>query len=310
MTISRRLLFFVIIIFSVVSFSACGQSSQYDNKNNPPSPPFSKGGIRGFADEKKLKILTTIAPLYSFTKNITGDLADVDNLLPPGAGPHEYSFSPSDIKRLTKAHMLIKNGLDLETWLDKAVTSFNIKDLIIVDTSAGADAIDSNPHIWLSPKHAIVQVMNIRKALIEADPGRKELYINNADSYIKRLEKLDRDIKEEVKKWGRKEFVSFHPAFLYFAGDYGLRQVAVIQESPEKEPSPKHVANVMKTIREKGVQFIFSEILSSPKIVDTIAKDLNLQVYKLDTLETGTLSPEWYEERIRKNLAVFKKALN
>src|SRR4030065_1750835 len=258
----------------------------------------------------KLKVLTTIAPLYSFTKNITGDFADVDNLLPSGVGPHEYSFSPLDVKKITGADVLIKNGVNLESWLDKLIASAGKEKLIIVDTSSGVKIMNNDPHIWLSQKNAIIQVENITNALVKTDPGHSEAYKNNAENYIQQLKTLDKEIREEVNKLKQKEFVAFHSAFLYFAKDYGLKQAAVIQEYPEKEPSPKHIAFVINTIRNAGIKAIFSEPTISPKIVEAIAKDLNLQVYSLDTLETGTPYPEWYEDKIKANLEVFKKALN
>ncbi len=265
----------------------------------------------------KLKVLTTIAPLYSFTRNIAGDLADVDNLLPSGVGPHEYSFSPADVSKIEEAQVLIKNGVNLEDWLDKLIASAQERvaptgkgRLTIVDTSFGVEIIDKDPHIWLSPKNAIIQVKNIRDALIKADPDNSKRYTENAEKYIKCLEKLDRDIRDEVKTWKRKEFVAFHSAFLYFTRDYGLKQVAVIQEFPEKQPTPKHIADVINTIKKTGVNAIFSEPQFSHKIVKSIAKDLKLGVFSLDTLETGALYPEWYEDKMRTNLAVLKKALS
>ncbi len=300
------------IIFLFISLPACRQPAHHP--------------------ETKLKVLTTIAPLYSFTRNVAGDLADVDNLLPTGIGPHEYSFSPADIKKITEAHILIKNGVNLESWLDRLIASAQGRDaqtgkerLTVVDTSLGVEIINEDPHIWLSPKNAIIQAKNIRDALVKADPDSSERYMENTEKYIKRLETLDKDIKDEVRTWERKEFVAFHSAFLYFARNYGLKQVAVIQEFPDKQPTPKHIADVINTIKKTGVKAIFSEPQFSHKIVKTIAEDLKLQVFSLDTLETGVLHPvrkkappelsngvypEWYEDRMRANLAVLKKVLN
>ena len=287
-----RVLIFLVIICLIAGLQACRQSVTEKSE--------------------KLRILTTIAPLYSFTKNIVGDLADVDNLLPSGAGPHECSFSPADIVKVSRSDVLIKNGVDLESWLDKLMISAQTgkKEIVIADTSSGVEIIDNDPHIWLSPVNAVIQVKNIRDCLVKADPGNSETYRENAGLYIKRLKALDREIRDEVRTWKQREFVALHPAFTYFTKDYGLKQAAVIQETPEIEPSPKHIIDVIKTIEAAGIKAIFSESRASHKIVDTIAEDLKLRVYNLDTLETGELSKEWYEEKMRANLAVFKKALN
>ncbi len=267
----------------------------------------------------KLKILTTIAPLYSFTKNVAADAAIVDNLIPSGVGPHEYSLSPGDARKVSETRVLIINGVKLEGWLNKlqgpaselreSATNDNEK-LIIVDTSVGVEVIGNDPHIWLSPRNAIMQVKNIRDALVKVDPDNSGTYTKNASEYIQRLGNLDKEIKDEIKTWKQNRIVTFHPAFKYFAGDYGLEQAAVIQETPEIEPSPKHIAHVIETIKSKGIRAIFTEPQFSHKIVTSIAGDLNLQVYSLDTLETGPLSKEWYEDSMRSNLKVLKKALN
>jgi ABC-type Zn uptake system ZnuABC Zn-binding protein ZnuA len=289
----KRFISFGIILF--ICFSACKQP--HSQNNNP------------HLSEKRLKILTTIPPLYSFTKNITGDLARVENLLPSGIGPHEYSFSPLDIKKIKEAHVLVKNGANLEAWLNDLIASAANKKLIVIDTSSGIKIIDNNPHIWLSPRNAIIQVRNISNALSELCPENSKTFEENAERYIKRLEQLDREIIKEVDRWRKREFVSSHPAFLYFARDYGLRQAAVVHETTENEPSPKHIAYVINKIKAAGIKAIFSERHSFSKITMTIAKDLNLQVYTLDTMETGIPYSELYEEKMRQNLAVFKKAL-
>ncbi len=298
------------IIFMVAALLAC----QIKEQDSPQRS--RKSDVRS---SHKIKVLTSIAPLYSFTKNIAGDMADVDNLLPSGAGPHEYSLSPEDVRKVVEARILVINGVNLEAWLHNLVTAAeelggssrsDSEKLIVVDTSDGVDLIDKDPHIWLSPRNAIIQVINIREALAKADPGNSEAYLTNAAEYIRRLENLDGEIRDEIKSWKSNKFVAFHSAFNYFARDYGLEQVAVIQETPEIEPSPKHIAYVIETIKSKGIKSIFTEPQFSHRIVRSIAGDLGLEVYSLDTLETGSLSKEWYENSMRTNLSVLKRALN
>jgi zinc/manganese transport system substrate-binding protein len=296
--ITVRKFFLFIMICMVAGLQACEQSDT--------------------GTDDRLRVLTTIAPLYSFTKNITGDAARVDNLLPSGAGPHEYSLSPADAGKVAETNLLIINGVNLEDWLHKLTSSAeqlrkseaNESDkLVVVDTSIGVELMDNDPHIWLSPKNAVIQAENIRDALMKADPDNAEIYSGNADEYILRLRELDKKIRDEVRTWKSKEFVAFHSAFTYFSRDYGLEQVAVIQETPEREPSPRHIAEVIEVIKSRDIRAIFTEPQFSHKIVTSLAGDLNLQVYSLDTLETGSLSKEWYVEKIRLNVSVLRKAL-
>ncbi len=300
----KRPIFFAVVIMLLALWSC--------QKNGPDLS--GKARLKGPRASEKLRILTTIAPLYSFTKNIAGDAADVENLLPSGAGPHDFSLSPLDAKKVTDAHVLVINGVSLESWLDKVIDFADAHKtvegkLIIVDTSKGVGVMHKDPHIWLSPLNAIIQVRNISNALIKADPRNSDIYAANAEAYIIRLSNLDREISDEIKTWGKKEFVAFHSAFGYFARDYGLHQAAVVQETPETEPSPRHIASVIKTIKSKGIKSIFTETQASHKIISSLATDLGLKVFSLDTLEKGSPGIEWYEERMRANVAVLKEAL-
>lgn len=300
----KRLTFFAVVIVSLVLWSC--------QKKEPDSSGKTDMG-RTQASEK-LRIVTTIAPLYSFAVNIAGDAAVVENLLPSGAGPHDFSLSPLDAKKVSEARVLVINGIGLEAWLNKVIDSADTRSAgdgkpIVADTSKGVDVMHKDPHIWLSPRNAVTQVLNIRDALITADPGNRDVYNANAEAYLVRLTNLDREISDEIKTWRKKEFVAFHSAFGYFARDYGLWQAAVIQKNPETEPSPRHIASVIKTIKSKKIKAIFTEVLASHKIISSLAADLGLKVYSLDTLEKGSPGREWYEERMRANLAVFREAL-
>ena len=292
----RKSAVIVIVIFALSLF-ACKQAE----------PPRAE-------TDNRLKVVTTIAPLYSFTKNIADDSVILENLLPSGVGPHEYSLSPEDARKIADADILIKNGVGLEEWMNKLIGSSNefrsnSEKLVLVDTSEGVDIIDNDPHIWLSLRNAVLQVKNIEAALVEADPGNADAYEKNAAEYIKRLESLDREITECVAKWGKKELVTFHSAFSYFAKDYELEHSAVIEGSPEANPSPSHIAEIMDIIKESGTEVIFSEPDASHKIMDSISDDMGLKVYSLETLETGDLGPGWYISRMRANLETLNKVL-
>jgi zinc/manganese transport system substrate-binding protein len=288
--ISYRRLIVCIVLLSFIYFTSC-------------KPPVTENNTR-------LKVLTTVAPIFSFTKNITGNTADVENLLPSGAGPHEYSLSPDDARKIAQADIIIINGVNLESWLNKLTgVSENSSVSTVVDSSSGIEILDNDPHIWLSPLNAIMQVKRIRDGLINADPENRKVYSDNSAAYIKRLEILDKEISDEISGWDRKDFVAFHPAFRYLAKDYGLNLAAVIKASPEAEPSPRHIAKVIDIIKSKNIKSIFTDPMITHKIVRSIATDLDLQVYSLDTMETGNSSKEYYEDRTRANISVLKKAL-
>lgn len=279
------------------------------------------------AEDGRLRVATTFLPLYSLTAAIAGEDALVENLLPPGVGPHEYAFAPSDIERLSRADVLVANGLGLEEWLADVVATAN-PDIAVVEASAGIttrtplEAIrlgeeeedeeehgPADPHVWLDPVRAKAMAGNIAVALSAADPDNAAGYRSRLAVLEGRLDALDRDIRETLAPLPDKRFVAFHDAFGYFAERYGLETVAVVEASPGKEPSPADVARIVTLIRAERVKAIFSEPQFSPRIVETIAAETGLVTHPLDPLETGDFTADAYERGMRANLASFAAAL-
>lgn len=135
-----------------------------------------------------------------------------------------------------------------------------------------------DPHVWLDPNLAVYQVEAIRDGLVKADPENEETYTENARRYIAELKELDEYIRGETSAFTSKNFVSFHPAFGYYAHRYGLEQVGVIVELPGKEPSAGEIANLVNVMKEQGVQVIFTEPQFNPKVAETIAAETGAEV--------------------------------
>jgi zinc transport system substrate-binding protein len=214
----------------------------------------------------RLLVAASIASLADFARQVGDDHVQVITLLPPGASPHTYELTPSQVEQVAKARLLLLNGVGLEYWADKVIQSADNPHLIVVDTSQGieilegdADEPGGNPHIWLDPANAIVQVGHIRDALIQADATHADDYRANAERYIIELQALDQEIANEVINWSNRQFIAFHPAWVYFARRYGLTQAAVIEESPGREPSPADVAHIVETAKRIGAKAIFSD---------------------------------------------------
>jgi len=222
---------------------------------------------------------------------------------------------PSQVEQVAKARLLALNGVGLEFWADKLIQSADNPNLIVVDTSQGieimegdADEPGGNPHIWLDPQNAIVQVEHIRDALTRADPAHADDYRANAEGYIAELQALDQEIANEVTTWSNRQFIAFHPAWVYFARRYGLIQAAVIEESPGREPSPADVARIVETAKRIGAKAIFAEPQFSPKAAQAIAEESGAQVLFLDPLGSSLEDPT-YLNLMRYNVAQMAKAL-
>ena len=275
---------------------------------------------------RKLSIVSSILPLYCFAANIAGEAARVENLIPPGVSPHDYDFAPSDLRKLQQADLIVLNGLELEHWLPKTIrlgiTNTQNK---IVEAAAGlsgeliSDPGDrkrnqggqfrTNPHIWLDPHLALHMVTNILHAMQRADPVHADLFTRNASTFAFRLQKLDLDLLVGLGAYTNAAIVSHHEAFPYFARRYGLEIIGVIETTPEIEPSPRHLHELADLVRKRNAKVLFTEAQSPSRLARQFAADLNLSLAPLDTLETGALTLTAYEDRMRTNLEVLRRAL-
>lgn len=240
----------------------------------------------------KMIVAASIAPLADFSREVGGKYVHVELLVPPAASPHTYQLQPDQMAMLSKASVLVLNGVGLEFWADSAIDAANNPKLIVVRTSDGLKLVDStdedekdgNPHVWLDPIDAIHQVKMIRDAYIKADPEHTSAYKLNAEHYIDRLKKLDRDIQAEVKTYKYRSFIAFHPAWVYFAKRYGLVEAAVIERSPGREPSPAEIRDIIDTAKKLHVKAIFAEPQFSTKAADVIAEEAGAKVLFLDPM--------------------------
>jgi ABC-type Zn uptake system ZnuABC Zn-binding protein ZnuA len=256
----------------------------------------------------ELKVAVSIPPLADFVRQVGGDRAEVELLVLPGTDPHIYRIEPVQMRFLAEARLLVVVGLGLEWWLADVLSAAENPGLEVVTTSAGIEAIDGDPHIWLDPLNAVLQVATIREALVRADPAGRLYYEANAARYITELLSLHQEIMERVSRWARKEFVALHGAWAYFAHRYGLEQLAVIVPSPGREPSPMEVAQIIELMRDRGVRAIFVEVQHPPGVAELIAQETGASLVTLDPLG-GLPGREDYLSLMRYNLSRMEEAL-
>jgi ABC-type Zn uptake system ZnuABC Zn-binding protein ZnuA len=256
----------------------------------------------------ELKVAVSIPPLLDFVREVGGDRVEVELLVPPGADPHTYEIRPAQMRFLAQARLLIVVGLGLEWWLEDVASAAGNPDLEVVVTSTGIEAIDGDPHVWLDPLNAVLQVAAIRDALIRADPAGRLTYEINAARYISRILALHEEIREKISSWTHREFVALHGAWAYFARRYGLKQLAVIVPQPGREPSAREVARITSLIRERGIRAIFVEVQHPPSVAELIAAETGAALVTLDPLG-GVSGREDYLSLMRYNLEQMEKVL-
>jgi zinc transport system substrate-binding protein len=259
-------------------------------------------------------VVASILPLADFARQVGGDRVLVETLVPPGASPHTYELTPSQLQAVSQAKVLVLNGIGLEYWADKMISAANNPTLVVVKTADGLDIIagdehasGGNPHVWLSPRNAIHQVEGIRDALIRADPAGTDTFRANAHRYTGELSALDREIRDTAAMFRGRKFIAFHVAWVYLARDYGLEQSAVIETTPGKEPSPAEIAEIVRTAKAIGAKAIFAEPQFSSKAAAVIAEESGAQVLFLNPL--GQPPDYRYIDLMRYNLNEMSKAL-
>jgi ABC-type Zn uptake system ZnuABC Zn-binding protein ZnuA len=267
-----------------------------------------------------LRILASFLPMYLFTVNVAGDApgVTVDLMLPASLGcPHDYALTPGDMRKIASADLYIANGLGMEEFLGASVRKAN-PGIRVVETAASVPPVREeggnhggvNPHAWVSPKSAILQVREIEKALSGAKPDLAPVFRRNADAYILRLSALDSEFRAAAGGFRRRNIVTFHNVFGYLARDYGLTVVGEVESVPGQEPSPAKVRDLARVIREMGVPVLFAAPDSPPRAAEMVAREAGVPVRVLDPVATGETAPTAYEEAMRRNLRILAETLS
>ncbi len=282
----------------------------YKSINRPPK-----------INDNKVKIITSFYPLYFFASQIGGDKADVKNITPAGAEPHDYEPSPSDITAIQSSNLLILNGGGLEAWGDKIIENLkntNVQ-IIIVGKNIANQQVDEggkkiqDPHIWLSPILSKKIAKSILEGYLKVDQKNKNYYYANTNNLLDKLDSLNNDYKKGLINCSEKNIITSHAAFGYLAKDYGLNQIPIAGLSPDAEPSAKQLAEISQFAKKNNVKYIFFESLVSPKLAETVANEIGAKTLVLDPIEginkEGEKQGKNYLTIMQSNLNNLKQAL-
>jgi len=274
----------------------------------------------------RLSIAVSFNAMEELVRAVVKDAGDISLIIPEGMEPHEAEPTPKNLIFLNNADVLVYNGLGMEFYLEKILSTVENKKLIMIEASKGIDAIklekdehkhsheddemvehkghhhgSVDPHSWLSPASAIIMVRNIQSELSRIDKKNSGLYKKNADAYIKQLRSLIKDYKSKFAKIRNKHFVVSHAAFGYLCRDFGLVQSSIQDVFAEGEPNAKQLANLVEHCKEHGIKTIFSEEAESTALAETLKRELGGKVVKIYTMEIAEDDMD-YLSRMRENL--------
>lgn len=272
-------------------------------------------GSTDSVDKSKLQIAASFYPMAEFAQAVGGDKVQVTTMVPAGAEPHDWEPAPKDLTRLGRSKVFVYNGI-VEPWAEQALNALSERNIMGVQAGEGLYECNGkqDPHIWLSPKKALVEVERITAALCAADAANAEYYRANSKKYCAELAALDKKLENITASAKRTSFVTAHAAFGHLANDYGLRQLAIAGLSPDAEPTPADLQRLINTVRREDVKYIFFETLSNPKTAKLLAEETGAQVSVLDPLEglneEGRRDKLTYLKIMERNIENLDKALN
>lgn len=272
--------------------------------------------------KNQLQVMASFYPLYFLADSIGGGKIKILNLTPSGAEPHDRELIPSDIINIEQSDILIMLGGSFEPWAESVVKNAKPDQKILqvgqnlitrTLTENGEKEEAQDPHIWLDPTKAIAISGKIADALIAADPVNANFYSVNTLTLQNQLSILNNKYKTELQKCALKEFITSHAAFGYLAAAYGLVQVPIAGLSPDVEPSPKTLSEISAFAKKNNIKHIFFENLVSPKLSETIAREIGAETLVLDPLEglsaKDSGNGEDYFSKMESNLKNLKIAL-
>jgi zinc transport system substrate-binding protein len=285
----------------------------------------SDGGPAG-ADPERVDVVAAFYPLQFLAERIGGDAVKVTNLAKPGAEPHDLELNPRQVGQISDGELIVYLK-GFQPAVDEAVDqnggdrAFDVAGVQpLLDAAAGGHQHEGepgheeetggkDPHLWLDPTRLATVGDRLAERLGRAHPEQAAGFTARAAAFRADLAKLDTEYAEGLKTCQRREIVTSHTAFGYLAEHYQLEQVGITGLTPDSEPSPQRLAEVAKEAREHRATTIFFETLVSPKVAETVAREVGAKTAVLDPIE-GPPADGDYLSAMRANLETLRTALD
>lgn len=280
----------VLILDCALLISACGGNSAKDGRST---------------------VVAAFYPLAYAAERVGGAEVAVENLTPPGSEPHDLELAPKTVARILRADVVLYLGHGFQPAVAAAVKqaegdTVDVLTGLPLTAAAGEqeEGLTADPHVWLDPI-LFARIVDRIGDVLHATDG--------ADALVADLQRLDREYRSGLAHCTRKEVVTSHAAFGYLAKRYGLTQVPITGLTPEAEPTARQLADVVKLVRRTHATTVFFETLVSPRLAQTVAREVGARTDVLDPIEGLTPAEqargENYLSVMRKNLSALRQAL-
>ena len=250
-----------------------------------------------------LKISCSMFPVYDFTRQITGGLAEVSLILKPGTEPHEFEPSPFDVKTLNDSDVFVFTGKLMEHWAERIAGT--LTDTRIIDASENIAITNNDPHIWLDLSLAQKMIYNILEGICNADPENSSTYTHNAAKYCEQLAELD----EKFAALPKDKTLVFAGEFScgYFVGRYGFDYISAYDG--ENEPGIKRMGEIIRYIRDHKTGYILSDVPVT-RVTEAIAEQTNTQILTFSTAHNVPDISQTFLQIMTGNYANISRILN
>ena len=258
----------------------------------------------------RLCVAVSIVPQAAFVEAVGGDLVEVLTMIPPGASPENYAPTPQAMEQLSRSRLYFSIGVPAEqSGILPRLNQVNAQ-MKVVDLAARVDQVyparefspgEKDPHRWLSPRRAVEMVKCIYEELAALDPDHADVFRQNAGAYQSQLEQLDAQIRASLAGVGGRTFIVYHPAFGYFADDYGLKMIALEEEG--KQATSENLQAVIDAARKENIKVVFYQAEMDSKQAKTLARELGGQAELV-----APLAPN-YIENLRQTAQVLARSM-
>jgi zinc transport system substrate-binding protein len=275
---------YIILIVLIVLLTACASDEADESQ----------------IEDGKFNIIVSVEPQKTFVEKVVGEMGNVRVVIPKGYSPANYQPSPQEIEDISNGEIYFSIGVESEkSFILPKLEDLN-DDIILVDLQEEVlknyepiylgnhdddhdhEEGEIDPHIWLSPKRVITIIESIRDQMIAIDEIHELEYIENAQEYIDELKDLDREIEESLLGLENKAFIIYHPAFGYFAEDYGLEMVTI--EEDGKEATAKRIQSVVDFAKENKIKVVFYQDEFDSSQAKIIADEIGGEVVEVAPL--------------------------
>lgn len=263
-------------------------------------------------ESSKFKIVTTFYPIYTIVQNITNGAQNIElvNMTDMNIGClHDYTLSTTDMKKIENANVIVQNGLGLENFIDKILTTYS--DIKVIDSSKNvSNKIEEdgniNSHIWTSINNYITQVEEIANELSDINPENSSIYQENKNTYIQELKDLQSKYNVELENIKDKKVICLNEALSYLLKEVELDVTSVVTNHEESSISAENMKELINKIKNENIKSILVDKQDDLKNAETLVKETGAQIYTLQSGLTGTMDKNAYINIMNENLDVLK----